>query len=101
MFTAVMTPRLFSIVFGSLGLLTGLLHAQAPVAELVSVEKIWDKAPHNAFTDLTRFQNLFYCCFREADSATKGEGTIRTLISASGSNWIDQGTSVRGRHRSA
>ena len=30
-----------------------LLHAQAPVAELVSVEKIWDKAPHNGFTDLT------------------------------------------------
>jgi len=41
-----------------------LLHAQAPTAELIAVEKIWDKAPHNGFTDLTRFQNLFYCCFR-------------------------------------
>ena len=66
-----------------------LLHAQAPVAELVSVEKIWDKAPHNGFTDLTRFQNLFYCCFREAPAADKGEGVIRTLISSSGKVWID------------
>ncbi len=91
MFTAVMTPRLFSIVFGSLGLLTGLLHAQAPKAELVSVEKIWDQAGHNAFTDLTRFQNLFYCCFREASSTT-GEGVIRILLSSTGKVWIDQGT---------
>lgn len=69
-----------------------LLHAQAPTAELVSVEKIWDKAPHNAFTDLTRFQNLFYCCFREADSATKGDGTIRLLVSSSGKTWVEQVT---------
>ena len=69
-----------------------LLRAQAPTAELVSVEKIWDKAPHNGFTDLTRFQNLFYCCFREAESATKGEGVIRTLISASGKVWVDNVT---------
>lgn len=66
--------------------------AQAPAAELVSVEKIWDKAAHNGFTDLTRFQNLFYCCFREADSATKGEGTVRTLISASGKTWVENTT---------
>jgi hypothetical protein len=66
-----------------------LLHAQVPTAELISVEKIWDKAPHNGFTDLTRFKNLFYCCFREGESATKGEGTIRTLISASGKTWVD------------
>jgi len=69
-----------------------LLHAQAPTAELVSVEKIWDKAPHNGATDITRFQNLFYCCFREADSATKGEGVIHTLISATGKVWVDNVT---------
>ena len=66
------------------------LHAQ--VAELVSVEKIWDKAPHNGFTDLTRFQNLFYLCFREAPAGDKGEGVIRTLLSASGKVWIDNVT---------
>jgi hypothetical protein len=67
------------------------LHAQVPKAELLSVEKIWDQAGHNAFTDLTRFQNLFYCCFRESSSAT-GEGVIRILLSSTGKVWIDQGT---------
>lgn len=71
---------------------TALLPAQAPTAELVSVEKIWDQAPHNGFTDITRFQNLFYCCFREAASATTGEGVIRILLSSSGKNWIDHTT---------
>lgn len=69
-----------------------LLHAQAPTAELVSVEKIWDKAPHNGATDITRFQNLFYCCFREADSATKGEGVVHMMVSASGKTWVDHVT---------
>jgi hypothetical protein len=86
-----MTTRLFSIVLGALGLLTSQLYAQVPKAELLSVEKIWDQAGHNAFTDLTRFQNLFYCCFRESSSAT-GEGVIRILLSSTGKVWIDQGT---------
>ncbi len=71
---------------------TSLLHAQAPTAELVSVEKIWDKAPYNGPTDITRFQNLFYCCFREAESATKGEGVVHMLISANGKTWVDHVT---------
>lgn len=86
-----MTTRLFSIVLGALGLLTSQLHAQVSKAELLSVEKIWEQAGHNAFTDLTRFQNLFYCCFRESSSAT-GEGVIRILLSSTGKVWIDQGT---------
>jgi hypothetical protein len=69
-----------------------LLHAQAPTAELVSVEKIWDQAAHNGATDLTRFQNLFYCCFRESESATKGEGVIHMLVSSTGKTWVDHVT---------
>jgi len=68
------------------------LHAQAPQAELVSVTKIWDQAPHCAYTDITRFQNLFYCCFREAAAADRGEGVIRILLSSTGKTWVDQGT---------
>jgi hypothetical protein len=89
-----MISRLLSLPAATLLSLASasLLHAQAPTAELVSVEKIWDKAPHNGATDITRFQNLFYCCFREADSATKGEGVIHTLISATGKVWVDNVT---------
>lgn len=68
------------------------LQAQAPQAELVSVTKIWDQAPHCAYTDITRFQNLFYCCFREAPAADRGEGVIRILLSSTGKTWVDQGT---------
>jgi hypothetical protein len=58
-------------------------------AEIVSVNKIWDKAPHNGFTDLVRFKNLFFCCFREADSAFGSNGKVRILISSTGGNWVD------------
>jgi hypothetical protein len=58
-------------------------------AEIVSVNKIWDKAPHNGFTDLTRFKNLFFCCFREADSAFGSNGRVRIMISSTGGNWVD------------
>ena len=38
-----------------------LLHADEPVQlELESVQKIWDKDPHNAFTGLTRFKDQWF-----------------------------------------
>lgn len=91
-----MIPRLLSSVSAAaLALLSAGMpqaQAQAPKAELVSVEKIWDKGSHNAFTDITRFQNLFYCAFREADGDAGKNGVIRLLLSASGKTWIDAGT---------
>ena len=62
----------------------------AQQAEIVSVEKIWDKAKHNAFTDLARFKNLFICSFREGDDHIGGDGQVRVLISSSGKNWVEQ-----------
>jgi hypothetical protein len=44
--------------------------AAAQQAEVIATQKIWDKSNHQGFTDLVRFQNLFYCCFREGESAT-------------------------------
>ena len=72
--------------------LSGALLAQQPAAApatatLVSVEKIWDKGNHNAFTDLIRFQNLFYCCFRESSAHVGGDGAIRILSSFDGKTW--------------
>ncbi|MEX2565574.1 MAG: hypothetical protein WD431_06505, partial [Cyclobacteriaceae bacterium] len=55
------------------------------------VDKIWDKAPHNAFTDLIRFNNAFYCAFREASGhvVNKGQndGTVRIIKSSDGQEW--------------
>jgi hypothetical protein len=59
--------------------------AEKPV--LVSVVKIWDQAPHNAFTDLIRWRGKWYCTFREAEAHVGGDGGLRILESDDGSNW--------------
>ena len=61
--------------------------AAADEPEIVSVKKIWDRAPHNAFTDLIRFQQKWFCILREADSHVRGNGKIRLLVSADGEQW--------------
>jgi hypothetical protein len=55
--------------------------------QLVSVMKIWDAAPHNAFTDLIRFHGKWFCTFREADGHVRGNGSIRVITSADGERW--------------
>ena len=55
---------------------------------IVEVTKIWDEAPHNAFTDLIRFNEKWYCTFREADSHAGGkDGKIRVIVSEDGNKW--------------
>jgi len=55
--------------------------------ELLSVQKIWDQAPHNAFTDLVRWQDRFYCAFREGRGHVSTDGKIRVIRSADGETW--------------
>jgi len=39
--------------------------AAVPVTvEVVALNKICNQAPHNAFTDLIRWNDMFYCAFR-------------------------------------
>lgn len=80
---------LFSLltVIASLVPPTGITSAIAAEPELVSVKKIWDAGHHNAFTDLIRFQDRFYCVFREADEHVGGDGVIRVLVSDDGDQW--------------
>ena len=56
--------------------------------DTIQVIKIWDQGEHNAFTDLIRFKNKFYCSFREGDSHVGGDGgKVRILSSADGKEW--------------
>jgi hypothetical protein len=55
--------------------------------QLISVQKIWDGAPHNAFTDLIRFGGQWFCTFREATGHVGGNGCIRVLTSADAERW--------------
>jgi hypothetical protein len=57
-------------------------------AEIVSNRKIWEAAPHNAFTDLMRFRDRWYCAFREGtEHAGADLGVGRILTSADGEHW--------------
>jgi len=61
--------------------------ASEPQLELVSVARIWDKAPHNAFTDLLHWKDSFYCAFREGRGHVSIDGRIRVLRSETGESW--------------
>jgi hypothetical protein len=62
--------------------------ANPPRLELVGeVKKIWDAGKHNAFTDLIRFGDRWYCTFREGDAHVGGDGKLRVLSSADGAKW--------------
>jgi len=62
--------------------------ARLQAAQILSVERIWDQAPHNAFTDLIRFQERWYCVFREGSAHASPDGKIRVLTSSDGAAWI-------------
>jgi hypothetical protein len=61
--------------------------AERPEAALVEVERIWDKAPHNAFTDLIRFSDRWYCVFREGQGHVSPDGALRVITSVDGKAW--------------
>jgi endonuclease/exonuclease/phosphatase family metal-dependent hydrolase len=58
-----------------------------PAPTLVTASKIWDAGAHNAFTDLIRWRNRWFCAFREADAHIGGDGRIRVLTSTDGDTW--------------
>jgi hypothetical protein len=62
--------------------------AAGPVeVKLLDVKKIWDAAPHNAFTDLARWNEQFYCAFREGRGHVSTDGRIRVLSSRDAETW--------------
>ena len=58
--------------------------------ELVSVDRIWDHAPHNGFTDLIRFHDRWWCVFREAEGHATPGGVTRVIASDDGSTWSSE-----------
>ena len=55
--------------------------------ELVETRKIWDQAPHNAFTDLVRFRDEWFCVFREGKGHVSPDGSLRVITSRDGKAW--------------
>ena len=95
-------PRLLACRVGALSVLLGAAipafgrspgqSPQSSEAEIVEVTKIWDQAPHNAFTDLIRFRDAWYCVFREAGQhGLDPEGALRIVTSRDGKTWTPTG----------
>jgi len=57
-------------------------------AEIVDVRKLWDRAPHNAFTDLVRYKGQWFCVFREGAAHVSPDGALRVLTSPDGEAWV-------------
>jgi len=72
-------------VLASAWVATGV--ARSAEAELVEVRRIWDRAPHNAFTDLVRFRDRWYCAFREGKGHASDDGKLRVVSSADTRQW--------------
>ncbi len=67
-------------------------YAEMPIPnDTLEVTRIWDEGRHNAFTDLIRFRNRFYCTFREGESHVgsneKNGGNVRVISSRDLKNW--------------
>lgn len=75
---------LVGFVLFSLGTTSGQTEQ---AARLTQVRRIWDEAPHNAFTDLIRFQGRWYCVFREGASHVSPDGALRIITSEDGEQW--------------
>ena len=58
-----------------------------PAASLLEVRKIWDQAPHNAFTDLVYFDGRWFCVFREGKAHVSPDGALRVITSKDGMTW--------------
>ena len=59
--------------------------AEAQQVRLLDVRRIWDDAPHSAFTDLVSFKGKLFCTFREGDGHVHGaDGRARVLVSEDG-----------------
>jgi len=72
----------------SLIMVCSLAGAEPPLtAEIVSVAKIWDAGKHNAFTDLLRHKDRWYCVFREGAGHVSPDGTVRVIVSDDGQTW--------------
>ena len=61
---------------------------ESRVEQQFTVEKIWSQEEHNAFTDLIRFRNAWFCAFRESSGHIAADGLVRIIRSDDGANWL-------------
>src|SRR5262245_32039427 len=96
--------QLLTALLGSFVAAIGLQAADAPSkGEIVDVRKIWDRAPHNAFTDLLWHKDRWFCVFREGKAHVSPDGALRVITSRDGRDWTSSAliTATNGDLRDA
>lgn len=68
--------------------LLALSHVYGTELELLRVDAISFGATHSAFTSLVRFDDQFFCSWREGSAHASDDGVFRVARSADGTNWI-------------
>lgn len=77
------------IVLAAIIIGCSLITMDAAFPKVLATKRIWNEADHNGFTDLIRYQDLYFCAFRESDSHAGGSpGNIRILFSKDGDAWF-------------
>ena len=89
MVTARTSGRTIVFVMLLFSLMIGLANGSKP--ELVQTQRIWDTAPHNAFTDLVHWNGSFFCAFREGKGHAGDKGKLRIIVSVDGEQWRSAG----------
>lgn len=85
--SAVSAMALALFALAGLNKLSAAETTPGPKARLIKVQRIWDQSPHNAFTDLVRFHDRWFCVFREGQGHVSPDGSIRVLTSPDGDRW--------------
>jgi hypothetical protein len=85
--SVLLTGTMLGCVLVSAGWAGAVCAAEAPGARLVEARRIWDAAPHNAFTDLIRYQEEWLCVFREGQGHVSPDGAVRVIASKDGRTW--------------
>ena len=80
--------RSFATVLWSIVMLSPVaVCAAEETPRLLEVRRIWDRAPHNAFTDLLYHDGRWYCVFREGSKHVSPDGSLRVITSQDGKQW--------------
>ncbi|MBP6603899.1 MAG: exo-alpha-sialidase [Verrucomicrobiales bacterium] len=80
-------PCLLLLILFTAGLATSGSASAEPKPVLMEARRIWDKGNYNAFTDLVRFRDRWFCCFREGLEHAGDDGKVRVLQSDDGLEW--------------
>jgi len=68
--------KLLCLVVG----LLGILHAEPPPVSVTNIRRVFHNGEHNAFTDLVRFKDALYLCFRSCPDGHMVFNTASVII---------------------